>query len=117
MERAGRTKISAMTAPDSITARHRENGDEYITVSAADPNVEPNATGVEEKPPVLLSTSQLVLRRGLTTLAALLILAGGITVHLIVPLPQMFYGAAANFTLNSNFTTPSSFIHSTSASL
>ncbi|XP_073779872.1 multidrug and toxin extrusion protein 1 isoform X2 [Danio rerio] len=117
VERAGRTKISAMTAPDSITARHRENGDEYITVSAADPNVEPNATGVEEKPPVLLSTSQLVLRRGLTTLAALLILAGGITVHLIVPLPQMFYGAAANFTLNSNFTTPSSFIHSTSASL
>nr|QXO33724.1 multidrug and toxin extrusion protein 8 [Danio rerio] len=117
VERAGRSKISAMTAPDSVTARHRENGDEYMTVSAADPTVEPNATGIEEKPPVLLSTSQLVLRRGLTTLAALLILAGGITVHLIVPLPQMFYGAAANFTLNSNFTTPSSFIHSTSASL
>lgn len=38
---------------------------------------EPNVTRVEEKPTALLSTSQLILRRGLTTLAALLILAVG----------------------------------------
>ncbi len=64
-----------------------------------------NVTQVEEKPAVLLSTAQLILRRGLTTLAALLILAVGVAVHLIVPLPEISYGAGANFTLDSNFTT------------
>uniref|UniRef100_A0A8C1H9R4 Multidrug and toxin extrusion protein n=2 Tax=Cyprinus carpio TaxID=7962 RepID=A0A8C1H9R4_CYPCA len=65
----------------------------------------PNMTQVEETPTVLLSTAQLILRRGLTTLAALLILAVGIAIHLTVPLPEVSYSAGANFTLDSNFTT------------
>uniref|UniRef100_A0A8C2PYR2 Multidrug and toxin extrusion protein n=1 Tax=Cyprinus carpio TaxID=7962 RepID=A0A8C2PYR2_CYPCA len=81
-------------------------------MNSNDQNEEPD---VEEKPSVLLSTAQLILRRGLTTLAALLILAVGITVHLTVPLPEV--SVRANTTLDSNFTTPSSLIHSTSVSI
>lgn len=73
-----------------------------MSMNSNDQNEEPD---VEEKPAVLLSTAQLILRRGLTTLAALLILAVGIAVHLIVPLPEVSNGAGANFTLDSNFTT------------
>uniref|UniRef100_A0A8C1U5T9 Multidrug and toxin extrusion protein n=1 Tax=Cyprinus carpio TaxID=7962 RepID=A0A8C1U5T9_CYPCA len=64
-----------------------------------------NQQELEETPTVLLSTAQLILRRGLTTLAALLILAVGIAIHLTVPLPEVSYSAGANFTLDSNFTT------------
>ncbi|KAL0174539.1 hypothetical protein M9458_030507, partial [Cirrhinus mrigala] len=55
------------------------NGDEYMNMNTNGQDEEPD---VEEKPTALLSTSQLVLRRGLTTLAALFILAVGIVVHL-----------------------------------
>uniref|UniRef100_A0A8C1MSG4 Multidrug and toxin extrusion protein n=1 Tax=Cyprinus carpio TaxID=7962 RepID=A0A8C1MSG4_CYPCA len=119
VERAGKRKTPAMSTLDSLTARHIEvclmtftNGDEYMSVNSNDQNEEPD---VEEKPSVLLSTAQLILRRGLTTLAALLILAVGITVHLTVPLPEV--SVRANTTLDSNFTTPSSLIHSTSVSI
>uniref|UniRef100_A0A8C1T3A4 Multidrug and toxin extrusion protein n=1 Tax=Cyprinus carpio TaxID=7962 RepID=A0A8C1T3A4_CYPCA len=90
------------------------NGNGYVVVGSHDQDEGlnctvvhegPKVTQVEEKPAVLLSTAQLVLRRGLTTLAALLMLAVGIAVHLTVPLPEVSYGAGANFTLNSNFTT------------
>lgn len=98
-----------------------QNGNGYVVVSSQDQdeglnhtvvNEGPNVTQVEEKPSVLLSTAQLILRRGLITLAALLILAVGVAVHLIVPL-----AVRANTTLDSNFTTPSSLIHSTSISV
>lgn len=56
----------------------------------------------EEKPTELLSTSQLILRRGLITLVALFILAAGVVVHLKVPLPEASY--VANYTLYSNLT-------------
>lgn len=90
-----------------------QNGDEYLTVSSNDQDEGPDVTHVEEKPTALLSTAQLILRRGLTTLAALLILAVGIAIHLIVPLPEISYGAGANSTLVSNFTTATP-IYSTS---
>ncbi|XP_026137751.1 multidrug and toxin extrusion protein 1-like isoform X1 [Carassius auratus] len=114
VERAGKRKIPAMSTPDSLTARHRENGDEYMSMNSNDQNEE---TDVEEKPPVLLSTAHLILRRGLTTLAALLILAAGIAVHLTVPLPEVSYAVKANTTLDLNVTTPSSLIHSTTVSM
>ncbi|RXN07624.1 multidrug and toxin extrusion 1-like protein [Labeo rohita] len=114
VERAGKRKISSVSAPDTLTARHRENGDEYMNMNTNGRDEEP---GVEEKPPALLSTAQLVLRRGLTTIAALFILAVGIVVHLTVPLPEVSNAVRANTTLDSNFTTPSSFyIPSTSIS-
>uniref|UniRef100_A0A8C1C049 Multidrug and toxin extrusion protein n=2 Tax=Cyprinus carpio TaxID=7962 RepID=A0A8C1C049_CYPCA len=78
------------------------NGNGYVVVGSHDQDEGLNCT---EKPAVLLSTAQLILRRGLTTLAALLMLAVGIAVHLTVPLPEVSYGAGANFTLDSNFTT------------
>lgn len=95
-----------------------QNGNGYVVVSSHDQDEGlnhttvhegPNETHVEEKPAVLLSTAQLILRRGLTTLGALLILAVGIAVHLTVPLPEVSYGAGANFTLDSNFTTATPF--------
>lgn len=52
-----------------------------------------------------LSTSQLIIRRGLTVLTAVLILALGMTVHFILPLPDV----ASNSTLdleNSTLSTP-----------
>ncbi|XP_050986001.1 multidrug and toxin extrusion protein 1 [Labeo rohita] len=113
-KRAGKRKISSVSAPDTLTARHRENGDEYMNMNMNGRDEEP---GVEEKPPALLSTAQLVLRRGLTTIAALFILAVGIVVHLTVPLPEVSNAVRANTTLDSNFTTPSSlYIPSTSIS-
>uniref|UniRef100_A0A8C2FF03 Multidrug and toxin extrusion protein n=1 Tax=Cyprinus carpio TaxID=7962 RepID=A0A8C2FF03_CYPCA len=85
------------------------NGNGYVVVGSHDQDEGLNCT---EKPAVLLSTAQLILRRGLTTLAALLMLAVGIAVHLTVPLPEVSYGAGANFTLNSNFTTEFSRLNS-----
>ncbi|KAI7800439.1 solute carrier family 47 member 4 [Triplophysa rosa] len=88
-----------------------ENGNGYMVVSSQDRDAEQTNTVVEngsraspeeEKPTELLSTSQLILRRGLITLAALFILAVGVVVHLKVPLPEVSY--VANYTLNSNLT-------------
>ncbi|XP_057207699.1 multidrug and toxin extrusion protein 1 [Triplophysa rosa] len=119
VERARKSKVSDMT-----TARHSENGDEYMTVSSRDGDERHSSSVVHEGPGViqekeeptgLLPISQIILRRGLTTLAALLILAAGIAVHLNVPLPEVSYGA--NATLDSNITTTSPIIHSPSISV
>ncbi|RXN07623.1 multidrug and toxin extrusion 1-like protein [Labeo rohita] len=126
IERTGKSANGA--ANGTMTPSHRnsfyqvvlnaENGNGYVVVSSHDQDEGlnhttvhegPNETHVEEKPAVLLSTAQLILRRGLTTLGALLILAVGIAVHLTVPLPEVSYGAGANFTLDSNFTTATPF--------
>ncbi|XP_030632195.1 solute carrier family 47 member 4 [Chanos chanos] len=62
-----------------------------------------------ETPKGRLSVSQLIIRRGLTTLVALLILAMGTAVHLILPLPEVSNSTVANDTLEwENFTTVAS---------
>ncbi|XP_051965808.1 multidrug and toxin extrusion protein 1-like [Xyrauchen texanus] len=113
-----------MTSNPEFCSNHRnsfyqvvlnsENGNGYMVVSSHDQDEGQNITVVqegsiveekEEKPPVLLSTSQLILRRGLITLASVLILAVGIAVHFIVPLPELPYSAGANITLDWNCTT------------
>uniref|UniRef100_A0A8C1C175 Multidrug and toxin extrusion protein n=2 Tax=Cyprinus carpio TaxID=7962 RepID=A0A8C1C175_CYPCA len=114
VERAGKSKISAVSTPHTWCLVCSQSGDEYMTMNLNDQDEEPH---VEEKPAVLLSTAQLILRRGLTTLAALLMLAVGIAVHLTVPLPEVSFAVRANTTLDSNFTTPSSLIYSTSISI
>uniref|UniRef100_A0A4W4DRX2 Multidrug and toxin extrusion protein n=1 Tax=Electrophorus electricus TaxID=8005 RepID=A0A4W4DRX2_ELEEL len=58
----------------------------------------------DEKRTAPLSTSQLVIRRGLTTLAATLVLAVGTAVHLFLPLPEVPDASRANATLHSNTT-------------
>uniref|UniRef100_A0A8B9J9I5 Multidrug and toxin extrusion protein n=1 Tax=Astyanax mexicanus TaxID=7994 RepID=A0A8B9J9I5_ASTMX len=57
-----------------------------------------------EQSKVRLSTSQLIIRRGLTTLAAVLILATGTSLHLTLPLPEVSKVTEANDTLNLNST-------------
>lgn len=54
-----------------------------------------------------LSTSQLIIRRGLTAFTAVLILSVGMTVHLVLPLPEV--ASFTNSTLdieNSTLSTP-----------
>ncbi|XP_066534496.1 multidrug and toxin extrusion protein 1-like [Hoplias malabaricus] len=51
-----------------------------------------------------LSTSQLIIRRGLTTVAAFLILAVGTSLHIILPLPEISYSVGANVTFHFNTT-------------
>lgn len=53
-----------------------------------------------------LSTSQLIIRRGLTALTAVLILSVGVTVHFILPLPEVV--AITNNTLDLENSTLSS---------
>ncbi|XP_064207451.1 multidrug and toxin extrusion protein 1 [Anguilla rostrata] len=63
-----------------------------------------DAEGAGE-PKALLSVTQLVLRRGLTTLAAVLILVAGVAAHLVLPPPDT--PPQGNLTLDwSNFSTP-----------
>ena len=52
-------------------------------------------------PPALLSVSQLVLRRGLTLLVAMLALAVGVVMHLHYP-PELFHSQWANQTLGNS---------------
>uniref|UniRef100_A0A4W4GWM2 Multidrug and toxin extrusion protein n=1 Tax=Electrophorus electricus TaxID=8005 RepID=A0A4W4GWM2_ELEEL len=64
----------------------------------------------EGRPKSLLSVPQLVLRRGLTLLAALLVLAAGVVVHLTCPLPEPFHQIKSNLTMEWwNYTTPAPF--------
>uniref|UniRef100_A0AAY5ELE0 Multidrug and toxin extrusion protein n=1 Tax=Electrophorus electricus TaxID=8005 RepID=A0AAY5ELE0_ELEEL len=78
--------------------------DEKKTVSEAQERL--RADQEDEKRTAPLSTSQLVIRRGLTTLAATLVLAVGTAVHLFLPLPEL--DPATNSTLVwENFTSPS----------
>lgn len=46
-----------------------------------------------------LSTTQLIIRRGLALFAAVALLAVGATVHLLVPLPDV-HSAESNHTIN-----------------
>ncbi|XP_048009363.1 multidrug and toxin extrusion protein 1 [Megalobrama amblycephala] len=70
------------------------------------------------QPKVLLSTNQLVLRRGLTLLTTLLILIAGIAVHVACPLPENFIPHQSNLTMDSNiFYTTNTFLNTTASSL
>uniref|UniRef100_A0A8B9HNI0 Multidrug and toxin extrusion protein n=1 Tax=Astyanax mexicanus TaxID=7994 RepID=A0A8B9HNI0_ASTMX len=99
-----------------LAVTNGENGNVYQIVSSRDqteersPPVAQERQGVrqeEEKSSAApkLSTSQLMIRRGLTTLAAVLILAVGTVVHLTVPLPEVAF--ITNSTMDwENFTSP-----------
>uniref|UniRef100_A0A3B4TFK7 Multidrug and toxin extrusion protein n=1 Tax=Seriola dumerili TaxID=41447 RepID=A0A3B4TFK7_SERDU len=59
------------------------------------------------KPQALLSVTQLILRRGLTFLVSVLILAVGVACHFAFPAPEPSAQSRANFTLNwANASTP-----------
>ncbi|CAM4670529.1 unnamed protein product [Leuciscus chuanchicus] len=72
----------------------------------------------EARPKVLLSTKQLVLRRGLTLLTTVLILIAGIAVHVACPLPESFNRHQSNLTMDSKiFSTLNTFLNTTASSL
>uniref|UniRef100_A0A3Q0S3N5 Solute carrier family 47 member 1 n=1 Tax=Amphilophus citrinellus TaxID=61819 RepID=A0A3Q0S3N5_AMPCI len=70
-----------------------------------------NARGTEQskntKPKVLLSATQLILRRGTTLLVSVLILIIGVAFYIAFPVPGLSAQSRANFTLNgANGSTP-----------
>ncbi|KAG1940318.1 multidrug and toxin extrusion protein 1 [Pimephales promelas] len=72
----------------------------------------------EARPKVLLSTNQLVLRRGLTLLTTVLILIAGIAVHVACPLPESFIRHQSNLTMDSKIvSTLNTFLNTTASSL
>ncbi|KAG5284363.1 hypothetical protein AALO_G00025890 [Alosa alosa] len=88
---AGPTAAAASTCP-------KENG--YAAVSTEDQGrLESGKDGGEtQTPPSQLSITQLMLRRGLTLLVAILALAAGVAVHLGYP-PELLHSQPANWTL------------------
>ncbi|XP_066520432.1 solute carrier family 47 member 4 isoform X2 [Hoplias malabaricus] len=98
-----------------VAATNGENGNGYRIVSSFGQDEETRNADTQEsmgqeedKNEAPLSTSQLIIRRGLTTLAAVLVLASGTAAHLILPLPEV--ASATNSTLDwENTTLPSPF--------
>uniref|UniRef100_A0AAR2K4A5 Multidrug and toxin extrusion protein n=1 Tax=Pygocentrus nattereri TaxID=42514 RepID=A0AAR2K4A5_PYGNA len=92
-----------------VSTKEREKGE------SGNAGVE-DEEGGEGQPKKLLSVPQLVLRRGFTLLAAVLILAVGIVVHVTCPPPEPFIQVKSNLTMDLwNYTTPASFPNSTAS--
>ncbi|XP_038817685.1 multidrug and toxin extrusion protein 1-like [Salvelinus namaycush] len=70
-------------------------------------NGTPEVKREDGSPSGLLSTTQLVLRRGLTVLAAIVILVVGTSVHLLLPLPISSWSNLSVDWSNTTFTTTS----------
>lgn len=60
------------------------------------------------QPPVMLSLTQLVLRRGLILLVLVLILAAGVTLHVAFPVPEPTIPSGVNGTLVQGYNSTSS---------
>ncbi|KAL7844560.1 hypothetical protein SRHO_G00230990 [Serrasalmus rhombeus] len=92
-----------------VSTKEREKGE------SGNAGVE-DEEGGEGRPKKLLSVPQLVLRRGFTLLAAVLILAVGIVVHVTCPPPEPFIQVKSNLTMDLwNYTTPASLPNSTAS--
>ncbi|KAK6296693.1 hypothetical protein J4Q44_G00328350 [Coregonus suidteri] len=116
VKRAGKAghmvSMRSIVAPDHTENNGRTvNG--YILVSAEGQghlrgsNRTPEVQREDGSPSGLLSTTQLVLRRGLTLLAAIVILAVGTSVHLLLPLPISSWSNLSVDWSNTTFTTTS----------
>ncbi|XP_068584525.1 multidrug and toxin extrusion protein 1-like [Cebidichthys violaceus] len=94
------TLLRTASLSDDQTASNGNPVDGYMSVSTEchDGDTETQDGHVQLKG-VHLSTTQLVLRRGLTVFAAVALLAVGATVHFLVPLPES-RPSEANFTLD-----------------
>ncbi|XP_071213459.1 multidrug and toxin extrusion protein 1-like isoform X2 [Salvelinus alpinus] len=116
VKRAG--KAGHMVSMRNIVAPdHTENSGRtvngYISVSTEGQedlrgsNGTPEVKREDGSPSGLLSTTQLVLRRGLTVLAAIVILVVGTSVHLLLPLPISSWSNLSVDWSNTTFTTTS----------
>ncbi|XP_037631740.1 multidrug and toxin extrusion protein 1-like isoform X1 [Sebastes umbrosus] len=96
------TLLSTAALSDDQTASNGNSADGYMSVSTEchDGNTETQGGHVvQHVKGGRLSTTQLVLRRGLTMFAAVALLAVGASVHFLVPLPET-RPSEANFTLD-----------------
>uniref|UniRef100_A0AAR2KH56 Multidrug and toxin extrusion protein n=1 Tax=Pygocentrus nattereri TaxID=42514 RepID=A0AAR2KH56_PYGNA len=75
----------AVSSQDSDDVRSTPVDQERLSISQEGARMHQDG-GKSSEP---LSTSQLIIRRGLTTLAAVLIFAVGMSIHIIVPLPEV----------------------------
>ncbi|XP_062872663.1 solute carrier family 47 member 4 [Trichomycterus rosablanca] len=98
----------------AVSNGEMQNGNGYKAVSSQDEDEERNTSTPQERLKMAqdekkmsqeqkLSTCQIIIRRGLTALTAVLILCIGVTVHCIVPLPEV--ASITNNTLEENFIT------------
>ncbi|XP_051253354.1 solute carrier family 47 member 4 isoform X4 [Dicentrarchus labrax] len=98
------------------TATNGSSVDGYMSVSTEHPDGTMETQvghGVQQLKGGPLSTTQLILRRGLTMFAAVALLVVGVSVHFLVPLPQTPL-SEANFTLdwiNTTYTPDQIFPH------
>ncbi|XP_068441204.1 multidrug and toxin extrusion protein 1-like [Clinocottus analis] len=81
------------------TASHGSSVEGYLCVGTDENTGETKGGHVVQQTGVRLSTTQLILRRGLIVFAAVALLAAGATVHFLVPLPET-RPSEANFTLD-----------------
>ncbi|XP_028275489.1 multidrug and toxin extrusion protein 1-like isoform X2 [Parambassis ranga] len=91
--------------PDTVDDNTASNGnsvDGYLSVSSRDTSQDGHA--VQRLNGSRLSTTQLIIRRGLTVLAALALLALGVTVHVLVPLPQTLSTNSTLDWINTTYT-------------
>ncbi|CAB1348991.1 unnamed protein product, partial [Coregonus sp. 'balchen'] len=101
VKRAG--KAGHMVSMRSIVAPdHTENNGRGNLRGS---NWTPEVQREDGSPRALLSTTQLVLRRGLTVLAAIAILVVGTSVHLLLPLPISSWSNLSIDWSNTTFTT------------
>ncbi|XP_068440276.1 multidrug and toxin extrusion protein 1-like [Clinocottus analis] len=90
------TLLRTAALSDDQTGSHGNSVEGYMSVGTDE-----NTKGghVVQQTGVRLSTTQLILRRGLVVFAAVALLAAGATVHFLVPLPET-RPSEANFTLD-----------------
>ncbi|KAM6931549.1 multidrug and toxin extrusion protein 1-like [Lycodopsis pacificus] len=95
------TLLRKASLSDGQTASNGNSVESYMSVGTEchDGNPETQDGHVVQLKGVRLSTTQLILRRGLTVFAAVALLAVGATVHFLVPLPET-RPSEANFTLD-----------------
>ncbi|KAK2879647.1 multidrug and toxin extrusion protein 1 isoform X1 [Channa argus] len=106
--------ISGCPTTAQLESEEAAKADGYSPVNTQDQEVKgnnANAGGTEGdaeqskntsniKPHTLLSVTQLILRRGLTLLLLVIILAMGVAFHIAFPAPEPSLRSKANFTLN-----------------
>ncbi|KAI4898725.1 hypothetical protein NFI96_024104 [Prochilodus magdalenae] len=93
---------------NNVSAMNSCNSDDTRSSSANQERIGQEGVGTgryRRKRAAPLSTSQLIIRRGLTALVAVLIFATGTSLHVLLPLPEVNGTQHSNTTLN--YTTPS----------
>ncbi|KAI3373657.1 hypothetical protein L3Q82_022262, partial [Scortum barcoo] len=106
-EIAPKADYSPVNTQDQELKAAHEPGGNNMNAGGAGLDAEQSKNTSNTKPHVLLSVTQLILRRGLAVLISVLILAVGVACHFAFPVPEPSAQTRANFTLNwANDSTP-----------